>query len=227
MLGIDGEPIEFEWHIFPGLASLEIRRKIQKDLQEQDIEPEKFEDRIIFMSMFNDIEWTKRRIQINVFQISEQVEKYAKGFSRGHPSALETKSSGMELTVIHLKEDGILPATQMVERFKETGHPVFKTISAVSREILKRKNNRDTIYFNAGASNTELLFRTIHSANQLSVYRALSSWSMIQYLETDCENVFRTSKHWRKNPIYKSLRGCVILPKSLYWNLLQDHCRRR
>ena len=28
-------------------------------------------------------------------------------------------------------------------------------------------------------------------------------------------------------PIYKSLRKCIILEKSLYWNELQDHRRRR
>ena len=33
--GIDGEPIELEWNIFPGLTSLEILQKIQKDLQDQ------------------------------------------------------------------------------------------------------------------------------------------------------------------------------------------------
>ena len=64
----------------------------------------------------------------------------------------------------------------MVERFKETGQPVFKSISALSRGISTRENNRDTTYFNADASNTELLFRTNHSANQLSVYGAVSSW---------------------------------------------------
>ena len=42
LLRIDGEPIEFEWNIFPGPTSLEILQKIQKDLQDQDIEPEKF-----------------------------------------------------------------------------------------------------------------------------------------------------------------------------------------
>ena len=57
-------------------------------------------------------------------------------------------------------------ATQMVERFKDTRHPVFKSISALSRGILKKKNNRDTIHFNADASNTELLFRIIHSVKQ-------------------------------------------------------------
>ena len=41
-------------------VKLEILRKIQTDLQEQNIEPEKFEDRIIFMSMFNDIELIRR-----------------------------------------------------------------------------------------------------------------------------------------------------------------------
>ena len=39
--GIDGEPIEFEWNIFPGLTSLELLQKIQKHLQDQNIEPEK------------------------------------------------------------------------------------------------------------------------------------------------------------------------------------------
>ena len=45
----------------------------------------------------------------------------------------------------------------------------------LSRGILKKKNNRDTIHFNADASNTELLFRIIHSVNQLSIYGAVSN----------------------------------------------------
>ena len=34
LFGIDGEPIEFEWNIFPGPTSLEILQKIQHDLQD-------------------------------------------------------------------------------------------------------------------------------------------------------------------------------------------------
>ena len=63
----------------------------------------------------------------------------------GRSSVLEMTRSGMELFL-------------MVKRFKDTGHPVFKSISALSRGILKKKNGRDTIHFNADASNTELLF---------------------------------------------------------------------
>ena len=43
LFGIDGEPIEFEWNMFPGLTSLEIFQKVQKNLQDQNIEPEHFE----------------------------------------------------------------------------------------------------------------------------------------------------------------------------------------
>ena len=67
-------------------------------------------------------------------------------------------------------------ATQMVERFKDTDHPVFKGISALSRGVQKKKNNRDTIHFNADASNTELLVRIIHSVKQLRFYGAVSNW---------------------------------------------------
>ena len=35
---------------------------------------------------------------------------------------------------------------------------------------------KETIHFNADASNTELLFRIIHSVNQLSIYGAVSNW---------------------------------------------------
>ena len=65
---------------------------------------------------------------------------------------------------------------QMVKRFQESGHPVFKNISASARGILKRKNNRDTTHFNADAPNTELKCRTGHSANQLSMYGAVAGW---------------------------------------------------
>ena len=82
--------VEFEWNIFPGLASLDIFQKIQKHLQKQDIEPENFEDRIIFMSMFNDIEWT-RRGNSECISNSEQVKNYATKFRRGTGHSLDVE----------------------------------------------------------------------------------------------------------------------------------------
>ena len=81
----------------------------QKDLQDRNIEPEDFEDRIIFMSMFSDIEWIKKGIQNNVCQIPKKSRSMRRDSRKdtGHSSAFETKRSGTELSVVHLKENGI------------------------------------------------------------------------------------------------------------------------
>ena len=52
---IDGQPMEFEWKIFPGLTTMKILNQIQQMMGELQCEPENFTGRIIFMSMFNDI----------------------------------------------------------------------------------------------------------------------------------------------------------------------------
>ena len=58
--GIDGEPSEFEWNIFPRfIISIEIFRHIQKDLKARQMNPKQFEGTFTFMSMFNDTGWTE------------------------------------------------------------------------------------------------------------------------------------------------------------------------
>ena len=51
----DGQPMEFEWKIFPGLTAMGILNQIQQMMGELQCEPGKFTGKIIFMSMFNDI----------------------------------------------------------------------------------------------------------------------------------------------------------------------------
>ena len=65
---------------------------------------------------------------------------------------------------------------QMIELFAQRGHPVFRGTSALHRGTLQRKSGRNTIHFTADSGNIELMLRTIHSANQLCVYGAVSSW---------------------------------------------------
>ena len=52
---IDGEPMEFEWNIFPGFTTSQLVQEAQKFMNKMS-DPEQFEGRIIFMS-FNDITW--------------------------------------------------------------------------------------------------------------------------------------------------------------------------
>ena len=52
----------------------------------------------------------------------------------------------------------------------------LKSSSALSRGILKRKKGKETFHFNGDSSNTELLFQTLHSVNQLSINGAVANW---------------------------------------------------
>ena len=60
-VGIDGETVEFEWKMFLGFSSLSIFHEIQQDSEKRKIQPEEFKDKIIFVSMFKDIDWKKRK----------------------------------------------------------------------------------------------------------------------------------------------------------------------
>ena len=54
---IDGKPFKFEWKILPGFETAAILKEFQNKMGELQCDPADFKDRIIFMSMFNDIVW--------------------------------------------------------------------------------------------------------------------------------------------------------------------------
>ena len=139
-LGINGEAIEFEWNIFQGIPSLEILRRIQDDLSKKKIEPEQFTDRIIFMPMFNDIEWSRRNIEEACTSKSQTIKLYAKRFSRGHWTFAGPGDERKWYGTRDYKPEGKWNSigSQMVQKFKETGHPLFTSVSALSRGILRR-----------------------------------------------------------------------------------------
>ena len=49
--------MEFGWKIFPGFTTVATLDEIQQMMGELPCDPANFKDRIIFMSMFNDIVW--------------------------------------------------------------------------------------------------------------------------------------------------------------------------
>ena len=58
--GINGEPTEFEWNIFPGFTTLQLCGKVTDLLSRKGETPETFTGRILFMSVFNDISCDKK-----------------------------------------------------------------------------------------------------------------------------------------------------------------------
>ena len=57
---IDGEPVVFEWNIFTGHTTLKLLREVQNMMKKElKVLAKDFKDRIIFMSMHNDIDWNQ------------------------------------------------------------------------------------------------------------------------------------------------------------------------
>ena len=123
---------------------------------------------------FNEVDWNKKNNEGKCLSHSEEIKEYAKRFSRGRWTFLGTGSEekwyGSCLSKPEGKWNSV--AATMRQRFMETSN-FYTGTSALSRGALKRKENRNTIHFTAESSSVKLLFRIIHSANQLSVYGAV------------------------------------------------------
>ena len=128
------------------------------------------------MSMFNDMVWKKN--DENCISNAEKIKNYAMKFSQGcwTSSGPGSEEKWYGNSSYDKKGEWNCTANKMVQRFTETGHPVFKSSSALSRAILKQKKGETCIHFSGDPTNTELLFQTIHSVHELSVHGAEANW---------------------------------------------------
>ena len=61
-------------------------------------------------------------------------------------------------------------------KFGESGHPVFRSTSPLSREVLRSKGGgKISVHLCADEGKIKTVLRTIISVNQLSIYGAVSS----------------------------------------------------
>ena len=174
---IDGQPMEFEWKIFPGLTTMKILNQIQQMMGELQCEPENFTGRIIFMSMFNDIVWDAKGNDETRENNSKIIELYARGFPRGHWSFPGPGSEKKWYGTYDHKPDGSWDRTaeKMLQNFAESGRQIFRCTSALERGESRSKGGRKTsIHFKGSEENMELLLRTVISVNQLSVYGSMT-----------------------------------------------------
>ena len=81
--GIDGEPTEFEWNIFPGFTTLQLCGKVNDLLSDLGETPETFTGRILFMSMFNDISCDRKGNKEKCLANARVVKVFAKKFGIG------------------------------------------------------------------------------------------------------------------------------------------------
>ena len=138
---IDGEPKELERNTFPGFTTLQLVRSVQELLSKMSIQPEDFTGRIIFMSMFNDISWGSKDIEQECELSAQLVSIYSRRVSPGKWSFLGPGSEKKWYSTHEHKPQGELDrvAEQMMIKFTENGHPVFRATSPLSRGTLKSK----------------------------------------------------------------------------------------
>ena len=174
---IDGMPTEFEWKILPGITTLSLLEKIQSLTTVLQCEPEHFSDRIIFMSMYNDIAWGEEGNTERCEYNSQTVANYARKYPRGHWSFLGLGSEEKWYATYTDKPDGSWnqSAENMMANFSRSSHPIFRASSAFERGELRSKGGgKKSIHFNGSHENIELLLRTVISANQLSIHGAIA-----------------------------------------------------
>ena len=174
---IDGEPMEFEWNIFPGFTTLQLCHKVQELLSRLSVTPEKFTGRIIFMSCsttsHGDLRTTRKNASqmLNLFlSMQRDSEQY-----NGHSSDLDQNKKWYSFSEDSPQGERDKIAELMMLTFGESGHPVFRATSPLSRGVLKNKGGgKLSIHYCADFETIETVFRTIIFVNQLSLYGAVA-----------------------------------------------------
>ena len=154
--------------IFPGFTTLQLCGKVNDLLSDLGDTPETFTGRILFMSMFNDISCDRK----------------------GNKEECLANARAMVILLVQvLKRSGILEkrspqgawghiVDEMLLEFAESGHPIFRATTPLSRGILKSKGRgKLSIHFAADQDTIDTVFRIIISANQL------------RYLRSSCEHM--------------------------------------
>ena len=175
---VKGESTEFEWNIFPGFTSLQLCDKISNLLSSLGQSPETFTGRILFMSMFNDISCDRKDNKEECLKNADYVKTFAKRFGIGQWSFIGPGSekkwypseNSRQRAWDHVAEDMLL-------RFAESGHPIFRATTPLSRRQLKSKGKgKVSIHFSADQDTVDTIYRIILSVNQLSIYGAVAAF---------------------------------------------------
>ena len=173
--GISGEPTEFEWNIFPGITTLQLYGKVTDLLSRLGKTPETFTRRILFMSMFNDVSCDKKDNEEECLANAQVVSIFAKKFGIGQWSFNGPGSEKKWYSMEGNSPQGIWDhfAEKMLVEFAESGCPIFRATTPLSRGKLKIKGyGKLSIHF---AETIGTNFRIIVSANQLSFYGAIAN----------------------------------------------------
>ena len=174
---INGESTEFGWNIFPGFTTLQLCDKISDLLSYLGQTPATFTGRILFMSMFNDISCDRNDNKDECLKNADYVKTFARSLGIGQWSFIGPGSEKKWYSSENSPQgtwDNI--AEQMLLEFAESGYPIFRATTPLSRRNLKSKGRgKLSIHFAADQDTIDTIHRIILSVNQFSVYGAVAA----------------------------------------------------
>ena len=129
------------------------------------------------MSMFNDISCEGKGNKEQCLRDADFVKTFARRFGIGQWSFIgpgsEKKWYPSENSP---QEEWDYIAEDMLLKFAESGHPIFRATTTLSRGKLKSKGKgKVSIHFSAEPDTIDTIYRIILSANQLSIYGAVAA----------------------------------------------------
>ena len=195
--------MEFEWNIFPGFTTLQLCHKVQELLSRLSVTPGKFTGRIIFMSMFNDISWRSKDNKIECESNVQLGSLYAKRFGARQWTFIGpgSEKKWYSISADSPQREWDKMAELMMLKSGESGHPVFRATSPLSRGVLQSKGGgKLTIHYCADEGTIETVFRTIISVNQLSLYGAVAE--MCEECESCHDRIGRPVVEGQSNPSF-------------------------
>ena len=139
------EPVVFKWMIYPRHTTDQLLDEAQKMMNDDKVHPFNVKDRIIFMSMYNDIDWDKMRKE------SVCEHKFSEHICLCQPISSRTGGPSKER---ELKKDGTGPsfpnsdgkwnstAEVTMKTSAESGHPVFLLFKPTIPEVLGKEQRQ-------------------------------------------------------------------------------------
>ena len=135
---IDGEPMEFEWNIFPGFNTLQLGEEVNSLLYRSGETPEIFTGRTLLMSMFNDISCGTRDNEEECLAHAKVVSLYARKFGTAQWSFIGPGSEKKWYSISKDSQQWIWDKIEerMLLEFAESGCPIFRATTPLKNKGL-------------------------------------------------------------------------------------------
>ena len=182
------------------------------------------------MSMFNDISCDGKGNEEECVATSKVVSILAKKFGIGQWSFIGPGSEKKWYSMEENSPQGIWDhiADKMLLEFAESGCPIFRATTPLSRGNLKSKGHGKLwIHFTADYPTIETIFRIIAFANQLSLYGAVAN--MCEEFESHQDRSGQPDVLMGQSIVLSEIKAEVPLESDIqsHQNLLLQRCEER